>query len=199
MQKRLEWLNNFGYIEKGSIIRTRTTSFLMPLIGISEAKIIEYHPKIFINTYIKDVISKQIVIILNKLDFAEESITFVLLQNLNENFIEYIEDDEEYLLYYKIPNHFHEDFEKIIDGKYSKTSDSYKSVILNIYGIERNIKDHRPYMHDCLYPDNIKRKLYANYLNVDVNLIDEVSSKPCLKEYELFRTINDLKKDYGAQ
>lgn len=86
---------------------------------------------------------------------------------------------------------------KIIEGKYSKTTDSYKSVILNIYGVE-NTKDHIPYMHDCLYPDDTKRKLYANYLNVDVKLIDEVSSRPLAKEYELFRTINQLNEDYGA-
>ncbi len=198
MQKRLEWLNNFGYVEDSSVKRTRTTLFLMPLIGVSEAKIMEHHPKMFINAHIKDVIDKEIVVVLNKLDFPEESTTFILLQSLNENFIECIEDDEEYLLYYRVPQHFHEDFEKIIEGKYSKTTDSYKSVILNIYGVERNTKDHIPYMHDCLYPDDIKRKLYANYLNVDVHLIDEVSSRPRLKEYELFRTINQLNEDYGT-
>lgn len=196
MQKRLEWLNNFGYIENSSVRRTRTTLFLMPLIGISETKIMEHHPKMFINAHIKNTIDKEIVVVLNKLDFAEESITFILLQNLNENFIECIEDDEEYLLYYKIPQHFYEDFDKIIEGKYSKTSDEYKSIILNIYGVERNTKDHKPYMHDCLYPDDTKRKLYANYLNVDVSLIDEVSSRPRLKEYELFKTINQLNENY---
>jgi len=198
MQKRLEWLNNFGYIEDSSVRRTRTTLFLMPLVGVSETKIMEHHPKMFINAHIKDVVDKEIVVVLNKLDFPEESTTFILLQNLNENFIECIEDDEEYLLYYKVPQHFYEDFDKIIEGKYSKTSDSYKSIILNIYGVERNTKDHIPYMHDCLYPDDTKRKLYAKYLNVEVHLIDEVSSRPRLKEYELFRTINQLKEDYES-
>lgn len=198
MQKRLEWLNNFGYVENSSVRRTRTTLFLMPLIGVSETKIMEHHPKMFINAHIKDVVDKEIVVVLNKLDFPEDSTTFILLQNLNENFIECIEDDEEYLLYYKVPQHFYEDFDKIIEGKYSKTSDSYKSIILNIYGVERNTKDHIPYMHDCLYPDDLKRKLYAKYLNVEVNLIDEVSSRPRLQEYELFRTINQLNEDYGS-
>ena len=198
MQKRLEWLNNFGYVEESSVRRTRTTLFLMPLIGVSEAKIMDHHPKMFINAYIDDPIDKNIVLVLNKLDFPEESTTFILLQSLNENFIECIEDEEEYLLYYRTPQHFHEDFDKIIEGKYSKTTDSYKSIILNIYGVERNTKDHIPYMHDCLYPDDTKRKLYANYLNVDVKLIDEVSSRPRLKEYELFRTINQLNEDYES-
>lgn len=198
MQKRLEWLSNFGYVEDSSVRRTRTTLFLMPLVGVSEAKIMEHHPKMFINAHIKDVIDKELVLVLNKLDFPEESTTFILLQSLNENFIECIEDEEEYLLYYKVPIHFHEDFDKIIEGKYSKTSDSYKSVILNIYGVERNTKDHIPYMHDCLYPDDIKRKLYAKYLNVEISLIDEVSSKPRLTEYELFRTINQLNEDYES-
>lgn len=198
MQKRLEWLSNFGYVEDSSVRRTRTTLFLMPLIGVSEAKIMEHHNKMFINAHIESIEREEIVLVLNKLDFPEESTTFILLQHLNENFIECKEDDEEYLLFYKIPPHFSEDFKKILKGQYSKTSDGYKSVILNIYGVERNIKDHIPYMHDCLYPDDIKRKLYAKYLNVDVSLIDEVSSKPRLTEYELFRTINQLNEDYGS-
>lgn len=198
MQKRLKWLNDFGYVKEGSVTRTRTTLFLMPLIGVSEVKIMEHHPKMFINAYIKNTDDREVVLVLNKLDFPEESTTFILLQNLNENFIECIEDDEEYLLYYKVPQHFYEDFDKIIEGKYSKTSGSYKTIITNIYGSERNTKDHIPYMQDCLYPTDEKRALYAKFLNVEVHLIDEVSSRPRLKEYELFRTINQLNEDYGS-
>lgn len=198
MQKRLKWLNDFGYVKEDSVIRTRTTLFLMPLIGISETTIMQHHPKMFINAYIDNVEKEEVVLVLNKLDFLEESQTFILIQNLNENFIECREEDEEYLLFYKIPPHFSDDFKKILQGQYSKTSDSYKKIIINIYGSERNTKDHIPYMHDCLYPDDLKRKLYAKYLNVEVNLIDEVSSRPRLQEYELFRTINQLKEDYGS-
>ena len=198
MQTRLKWLNDFGYVKDGSVTRTRTTLFLMPLIGISETTIMEHHPKMFINAYINNIEKEEVVLVLNKLDFLDECTTFILLQNLNENFIECKEDDEEYLLFYKIPNHFSDDFKKILKGQYSKTSGEYKSIIINIYGSERNTVDHIPYMQDCLYPTDEKRALYAKYLNVEVHLIDEVSSRPRLNEYELFRTINQLKEDYGS-
>lgn len=199
MQKRLEWLINQGYSnEEGSVTRTRTTTFLMPLIGISEEAVMKYHPKIFINAYIDNIENREIVIVLNKLDFPEESKNYVIIQNLNEHFVEFQENDEEYLIFYKIPEHFYGDFALVLQGKYSKTTDAYKSILLKIYGVERNTKDHKPTLHDCLYPDDIKRNLYANYLDVDVILIDEVSSRPRLKEYELFKTIEQLKQDYGT-
>ena len=110
MQTRLKWLNDFGYVKEDSVTRTRTTLFLMPLIGISEIKIMEHHPKMFINAYINNIEKEEVVLVLNKLDFLDECTTFILLQNLNENFIECKEDDEEYLLFYKIPNSFMQAF-----------------------------------------------------------------------------------------
>ena len=197
MQERLEWLENNGYItDGGSISHTKTTRFLMPLIGISEYSIEHIKHKMLINAHIKDKEEKLICVILNKLDFPEESKAYVLIQNLNEHFIDCIEEDQEYILIYRIPEHFHEDYELILKGKYSKTSVPYKEVLLRVHGVQTHTESHLGTVHDVLYPTEIKRKQYADFLNVEIALIDEVCSRPRLP-YELFQTIEQLKEDYG--
>jgi len=194
MQGRLVWLINNGYAdEQGSVTRTRTTTFLMPLIGITEEKIMDFHPKIFINAYVENIADKKIIVVLNKVDFEEESKDFITTEYLNEHFERCDEDDEEYLLYYNIPEHFYDDFMKIMQGQYSQTSPSYKDILIKIYGNGRNTTDHRPTVFDCLFPTDEKRQVYADYLGVELPLIDEVSSRP-RKKYEIFKSIEQLKE-----
>ena len=196
MQERLEWLENNGYTNNGSVNNTKTTTFLMPLIGISELSIKHLHPKMLINAHIKSKEDKLIYIILNKVDSPEESTDYVLLQNLNEHFIDCIEEEQEYILIYQIPEYFHNDYDLIIKGKYSQTSVQYKEVLLRVYGIQNNYENHLSTVHDALYPTTAKRQQYADFLNVDVRLIDEVCSKPKLP-YEVFQTLEQLKEIYG--
>ena len=196
MQERLEWLENNGYTNNGVVNNTKTTTFLMPLIGISELSIKFLHPKMLINAHIKSKEDKLIYIILNKLDSPEESKDYVLLQNLNEHFVDYVEEEQEYILIYKLPEHFNEDYELILKGKYSQTSISYKEIMLRVYGIQNNLANHLSTVHDVLYPTDSKRQQYADFLNVEVMLIEEVCSRPKL-QYEIFKTIEQLKENYG--
>lgn len=193
MQKRLMWLDNNGYIKDDIINHTRTTRFLMPLIGISEFSLKHINPKLLINAHCTDTDDNLVYIILNKLKFPEECQAYLETQNLNEHFIDHINDEEEHILIYKIPQHFEDDYAKILAGKYSYTSTFYKEVLCRIYGVSSNTTSYLPTIYDCLYPTAFKRKLYAEELNVDINLIDEVSSKPNL-DYEIFKTIKDLWK-----
>lgn len=196
MQERLEWLENNGYTTNGIVNNTKTTTFLMPLIGISELSVNFLHPKMLINAHIKSKEDKLIYIILNKLDSPEESRDYVLLQNLNEHFVDYIEEEQEYILIYQLPKHFNEDYELILEGKYSETSVPYKEIMLRVYGIQNNSANHLSTVHDVLYPTDIKRKQYADFLNVEVMLIKEVCSRPKLP-YEVYQTIDQLKENYG--
>lgn len=193
MQKRLTWLEDNGYIKDNIISHTRTTRFLMPLIGISEFSLKHINPKLLINAHCTSTDDNLVYIILNKLEFPEESEAYLITQNLNEHFIDYIDDNEEYILIYRIPQHFDDDYIKILEGKYSHTSTFYKEVLCRIYGVHSNTVSHLPTVYDCLYPTALKRKLYAEELDVKINLIDEVSSKPNL-DYEIFKTIKDLWK-----
>jgi hypothetical protein len=196
MQERLEWLENNGYINNNVIKNTKTTTFLMPLIGISELSIEHLNPKMLINAHIKSKEDKLIYVILNKLDFPEQANDYVIIQNLNEHFVDYINEEQEYILIYKIPEHFYDDYNKILDGQYSKTSIHYKEIMIRVYGIQTNRDNHLSTVHDVLYPTIIKREQYAEFLNVDVKLIEEVCSRPKLP-YEIFKTIEQLKENYG--
>lgn len=191
MQKRLEWLDNNGYIQNDVITYTKTTRFLMPLVGISEFNLEKIQYKLLINTYIKSLNEQLICIVLNKLDYPEESNNFINLQNLNEHFVDYIEEEEEYILVYQIPSHFKNDYDLILNGKYSKTSEPYKQILIRIYGYTKNEKSRLATVYDCLYPTIEKKKQIASDFEVDYKNIEEVSSKPDIT-YELFKPINEL-------
>jgi len=189
-------LENNGYINNNVIKNTKTTTFLMPLVGISELSIEHLNLKLLINAHIKSKEDKLIYVILNKLDFPLEANNYVIIQNLNEHFVDYIDEEQEYILIYKIPEHFYDDYNKILDGQYSKTSIQYKEIMIRIYGIENNKNNHLSTVHDCLYPTDFKRQQYADFLNVEVMLIEEVCSRPKL-HYEVYQTIEQLKENYG--
>lgn len=191
MQKRLGWLDNNGYIQNDVITYTKTTRFLMPLVGISEFNLEKVQYKLLINTYIKSLDEQLICVVLNKLDYPEESNNFINLQNLNEHFVDYIEEEEEYILIYQIPNHFKSDYDLILNGKYSKTSEPYKQILIRIYGYTKNEKCRLATVYDCLYPTIEKKKQIASDFEVDYKNIEEVSSKPDIT-YELFKPVNEL-------
>jgi hypothetical protein len=193
MQERLVWLENNAYIQNNKVVHTRTTRFLMPLIGISEFSLGYINPKLFINAHLKSYEEKLIILILNKVDCPEGCKEYIELQNLNENFVDYIEEEQEYILIYKLPNHFYDDYDKILKGMYSKTSGSYKDIICKIYGTGRIYNEHYPSVYDCLEPTKEKRKLYADFLGVDISEIKEVSSIPD-PNYEIYKTIKQLKE-----
>lgn len=192
MQERLVWLENNGYLNNNQVINTRTTKFLMPLIGISEKSLDGYCLGMFINAHIKNKEELLIYVILNKLDYPEESKDYVVLQHLNENFVEYLEEEQEYTLIYQLPKHFKEDYSKVLDGRYSKTSAPYKAVMTRVHGKYTDDKDHLCYVYEALNPTEKKRELLAKHLLVSKALINEISSKPNL-DYEIYQSIEQLK------
>ncbi len=197
MQQRLEWLTNNGYIQEDIIKYTKTTRFLMPLIGISEFSLEYIKPKLLINAHCAETDDKIIYVILNKLDFPEEVNDYFILQNLNEHFIDHIEEEEELILIYKVPDHFNDDYIKILNGDYSKTTEAYKQIMLRIYGLHKHDKSYLTTVYDCLYPTEVKRKQIANYFEVNYKDIDEVCSKPNM-DYEIFKPLEKLKINYES-
>lgn len=193
---RIQWLEDRGYIKNGKITHTRSTKFLLPLVGITEMDIEKIDKNLLINVHylIKEKEIKIIVVL--KLDeFNERLEYFVKLQNLNENFSKDFVNtmiDNDYLIIYNLPEQFREDFNLFIEGKYSKMSKEYKDIIIRVYGDQVDLKDYKPYISEVLYPTDIKRQLIAEYYNVDIKYVDEVSAKPN-KEHEAFHTIEELK------
>ena len=201
---RIQWLKNNGYCNQdGEIIHTRSTKFLLPLVGITEMDIEKIDKKLLINVHYDFNEEKIIiVVVLNKQIKSEKIDNFIHNQNLNENFdysISFIEDND-YLLIYNLPSQFKDDFYLFIEGKYSKMSEEYKSIILRAYNLRVynsvDLKDYRPTISEALYPTDIKRKLMADYYLIDdYRIIDEVSAKPN-KQYEAYHTIKELNKKY---
>lgn len=191
---RIQWLKNNGYCNlDDSINHTKSTKFLLPLIGITEMNIEKINKNLLINVHylIKDE-NIQIIIVLNKDFFNENVYEFIKIQNLNENFNDFKEENNDYLLIYNLPKHFKNDFILFTRSKYSKMSEEYKQIIIKIYSNYQDLNDYKPTIYECLYPTDEKRKVLASYLNVDYKIIGEISSKLDTR-YESFHTIEELK------
>lgn len=192
--ERIQWLKDKGYwdLENNCIIHTRSTKFLLPLVGITEMDIEKIDKNLLINVhYLIEEKEVKIIVVLNKNSVNEVVRIFTMLQYLNENFAYHIKDEEQ-LLIYNLPKQFKDDFYLFIEGKYSKMSEEYKSIILRVYNDSVDLKDYRPTISEALYPTDMKRKLMADYYLIDdYKIIDEVSAKPN-KRYELFHTIEEL-------
>lgn len=196
---RIQWLKDNGYCSlDGEINHTRSTKFLLPLVGITEMDIEKIGKNLLINVHYLITDKKiQIIVVLALDQFNEKIDDFVRHQRFNENFerdfVNTITNDNDYLLIYNLPMQFKDDFNLFIEGKYSKMSEAYKSIILRVYTDSVDLKDYRPTISEALYPTDMKRKLMAeHYLLDDYRIIDEVSAKPN-KQYEAYHTIEELK------
>jgi len=196
---RIQWLKDNGYCSPdGEINHTRSTKFLLPLVGITEMDIEKIGKNLLINVHYLITDKKiQIIVVLALDQFNEKIDDFVRHQRFNENFerdfVNTITNDNDYLLIYNLPMQFKDDFNLFIEGKYSKMSEAYKSIILRVYTDSVDLKDYRPTISEALYPTDMKRKLMAeHYLLDDYRIIDEVSAKPN-KQYEAYHTIEELK------
>lgn len=196
MNLRRKWLkeNNLAR-EDGSIIYTKSTHFIMPMVGyelndfISEQNGFNY----LINCYL-DIENQQIVIILDNCN--DRSIKELLqLNSKNPYFIKFeIEDEDSVLvLFYKIPDKFKEDFDIFLTSKYSKMSETYKKKLVNLYGRQSNTASYLPSQYDVIYPTTFKRKQLAERYGVSVELIGEVSSEIKM-EYEKYKNLEELLK-----
>jgi len=188
---RIQWLENNGYYKDGSINHTLSTKFLLPLVGITEMDIEKLHEKLLINVHFFINEEKiKIVVVLND-KFCDQSVSkFVDSQFLNENF-ESIVITNDYLLIYILPQHFKDDFDLFIEGKYSQTSEAYKSILVRTYRKTLDPTSFLPTIYECLYPTDEKRKLWAAHLDEDYTLFKEVYKAP-KKMYEHFYTSDEL-------
>lgn len=122
-------------------IYNKTTMFVLPLVCINKlnASFITNNGGYLINSFIDcDFIEKKdkysIFLLLKYLKsdrykFQEEMLI------TNEHFVKTIDDNPNYVIYeFSIPIEFREDFDKLLNGKYSKISGKAKSRIINFHG-----------------------------------------------------------------
>lgn len=194
MSLRREWLKNNKKTVGNDIIYTKSTHFIMPMIGYTADNFInvtgDYNH--LINCHL-DLENNRIAVIIDNTD--DENIIRLLQYNKKSN--EYYQgfkaddNENEIALFYDIPEHYKKDFDIFLTSKYSKMTESYKQQLVSLYGRIVNTDDYKPTKYDILYPRIEKRKQWADHLGVDLELIDEVS--PSLNmDYEQYKTIEQL-------
>lgn len=130
----------------------------------------------------------RIYVVFDKSELTEDlnkklivSSTFLKKIDLNEQCIIFV---------YRILPMFIQDYYMFIQGRYSKFTDKYKELLVNIYNLKITDKvDNVVYIKDAykmLYPS--KKDLYdkSKKLNIDSKLMKEFSSKPNLIEETLY-------------
>lgn len=166
--------------------------FLLPMVGLNYKLL----PSNFVNSYILD--DYKVVVVY---DTTEELDSFfndhiVTIKTYN-NYLIHIEPlDDELVLYFQVPDHYKEDYDKFLRGEYSKFSNDYKTLLTIAYGRKSRKTDHLVTEYDVIIPLDFKRKQIASYLSTDnseVNYQDikEVWSKPDLDK-EKFIAIDQL-------
>ena len=170
----------------------------MPMIGYQKNDFISHQDgsNFLINCHIYDIDKPSLVLVLDNNINGEIDVNlemFLYKNDINNQFKEKVveEDGQTILLFYELDSRYYPDFYKFIDGRYSEMSQTYKSKLVGLYGRKSNNKDHRPSIFDVLYPTSVKRKQWAEFLGVDVDLIKEVSSKPNM-DYELLASLETI-------
>lgn len=187
-----------GWISGNGIDYTKSTHFLMPMLGYQKNDFISHQDgsSFLINCHIYDTDKPTLVLVLDNNIKGEIDVNlemFLYKNDINNQFKEKVveEDGQTILLVYELDERYYIDFYKFIEGRYSEMSQTYKSKLVGLYGRKSNNKDHRPSIFDVLYPTTAKRKQWAEYLGVDADLIKEVSSKPDMS-YEVLKPIEEI-------
>ena len=197
--KRRNWLLNKGYYKElyDETRFTKSTYFIMPMIGYVWNDFISYaQDRIYlINCYISEDRSN-IVLVFDYLHNDESQLAFLSKNEINSYFINATIDvnNEELILTYKVPPQYKEDLDIFMTSKYSKMSMKYKQVLLSIYGRETEKESYKPKPFDVLFPTSYKKKQLADYIGVDIEVINqvgEVSSRLDM-EYEIYKEADKL-------
>jgi len=156
--------------------------------------------------------SDKFVLTFDNVDYEPLKMDIYRLQN-HSSFcdIDFGDDNKEINLLMKVPEEFKTDFDKYLEGKYSKFSKHYKVLLTNKYNDERkqgfNDRNGLPNLSvfDVIYPNEDCREKLAQALsigssivkfdeNADIELIDAPN-----REVEDFKTVEELKIIYGIK
>jgi hypothetical protein len=166
-------------------LKNISRGIILPMIGINYNNL----PSNFINSYITN--DNRVIMVFDKtMDY--DNIFHHFLDRVsrdNYHFVEYIDEDEEVLVCFDIPEHFYDDVEMFKIGAYSKLSDKLKGIMCSFFGKKSITDSHRVTEYNMIYPQDFKRKQIAERLGVDVDLIHEVFQRPTL-EREVFRPLS---------
>lgn len=122
------------------------------------------------------------------------------LKDKNKNILDILDQEDEIVIVFNVPDKYLKNFNLFINGKYSKFDEDYKQVVCNYFG-KRSINDsHIVSEYNTLYPQDFKRKYIAEriYEKKDIerglkilNEVYEVLDPPNLDK-EIYKPIEQL-------
>jgi hypothetical protein len=157
--------------------------FLLPMCSMNY-KII---PSNFVNSYIED--NYRLVVVFDKTEGHDDAfVKYIASIRINNSNLTHIDEyEDEIVLYFNIPAKYRDDYDRFIEGSYSKFSDEYKNVLKNAYG-QKTIKDgHEVTEWNVIHPQDFKRKQIAEYLSSEGSIIDYTMIKEVLRKPDLDR------------
>jgi len=179
------------YIEENKIKTNYTTIFLLPMIGYDRL----FYSDELISAYIIDDDKPKLAIVFENSDTVELQRCIEILGR-NREFIsmDYDDDNKEVVLIMNIPKYYMIDYNMFIIGRYSKFSNAYKELLLDVHG-RKTGNGECIMMVDALHPDLKARKYKADKMgcNPDDLPNGEVMSVPTISE-EQYNKANQLKQ-----
>ena len=175
---------------------TKTTLFILPILGYTYRDFSFSGKNYLINCYISDIKKPKLYCIF---DNTHDSDDLKLVQaRLTTNFLftsSYLDNDGLELVHtFNLGTDFEDDYYKFLDGKYSKFSRDLKDLLTFAYGRNSEV-GYKASVYEAIYPIESKRKKIAEVLDVELSEIVEVFDKPDLK-IEYYQSYSDLIKQY---
>jgi len=160
-------------------------TFVLPMCEINYRSF----PSNFINAYLND--NYQILVIFEKHSENRTFETFADYIKSNKNYKGSFEEEDEVILIFDIPNRNKENYDLFIDGKFSKFTKEFKSLLCNYYGTQSEKNTYKVTEYNTIYPEKFKRQQIADRLGVSISDIEEVMDKPDLNK-EQYKSINQI-------
>ena len=154
-----------------SLSKTHTTKFILPMAFDENTIYNKVLTENFIDTYIavydKPEYDNNIIIRINP------NYGFIGDEGFKDNYL----DDTCMHYIYEIPDHWADDYVKILAGKYSELSEEYKQHLLKFWD-----EDSQGKLHQVLYKDKnaMKTRELEIEENIDFSKLDELYSPPTI-------------------
>lgn len=193
MNLRNSWKDSNKNVLHTESYFTKTTLFLLPILGYTYRDFFINNKNYLHNCYISDLDKPKMYCVF---DNSEQNDSLTIVQNRligNYSFVSrYFDNDNLELVYsFNLGSDFEDDFYKFLDGQYSKLSKDLKDILIFCYGKQTDVTNFKSTIYEAIYPTDDKRITIAKALGVEVSEIKEVFDKPDIR-VELYKKYEDL-------
>ena len=152
-------------------IYNKSFTYVLPMLG----KALNINPSDVCACYIGDSYTNDFaghILLIFHDEFLKQNKDSILKNELFKDTYKHIEHEKQ-IFVFKVPDEHKDDFQKYIDGQYSKLKKSYKLEILSFHDVAKN----SAVFHVLTRNETLRRRL-QNKLNVSIGEDLELSSKP---------------------